>query len=161
MKERPADQRPIGRRKQASFDAALRSDAGRIRADVTAGFERRIEAALAHERPRAVAPERRQNFAGPWLAGSLAGLGAAAMIVLLVGRSGEDTRVPPAAPAQPLADVSAADRSSELLRSLRAEVPLNVETAELTAPLAQELENLRSDLEKARENVERDLGLRF
>ena len=45
--------------------------------------------------------------------------------------------------------------------SIQSGFPLNVETAEWTTPLEEELRNLRSDLEKARENVERDLRLSF
>jgi hypothetical protein len=40
-------------------------------------------------------------------------------------------------------------------------LPLRVKTADLAAPLEDELQNLRSDLEKARDNVERDLKFTF
>lgn len=159
MTERPADPGRNSRRRREPFDAALRADAARIRAGLTAGTERRIAAALARERPLAVAKERRESFLRPWLAGTLAGLGAAAMVVLLIGRSGSESPVP--APDASLADASREEMPSELLQSFRAQVPLNAETAELTAPLEQELRNLKSDLEKARDDVERDLALTF
>lgn len=136
-----------------TFDALLRSDASRIPAEIPPALDRRIEAALAHERARPAAPARRETFVRPWLAGSLVGLAAAAMVVLVIGRSVE---APPPAPGGPLADTA-----SEQLQAFRSQVPLNVETAELTAPLEQELRHLQSDLEKARENVERDLRLTF
>jgi hypothetical protein len=137
-----------------SFEAALKADAARIRVVVSPGLERRIEAALARERARPQTPPRRETFVRPWLAGSLVGLGVAAAAVLLIGRV-DDAPAPAPTPGVPVAD------TSEQLRAFREQVPLNVETAELTAPLEQELRNLQSDLEKARENVERDHRLTF
>lgn len=136
----------------ASFEAALKADAARIRVEVSPALERRIEAALARERARPQAPPHRETFVRPWLAGSLVGLGVAAAAVLLIGRVDD---APAPIPAVPVAD------TSEQLRAFREQVPLKVETAELTAPLEQELRNLQSDLEKARESVERDLRLTF
>ena len=140
----------------ASFEAMLKADAARIRIDVSPALERRIEAALARERARPEMPSRRETLVRPWLAGSLVGLGVAAAAVLLIGRIDQvPVPVPAPTPGVPVAD------TSEPHRAFRQQVPLNVETAELTAPLEQELRNLQSDLEKARENVERDLRLAF
>lgn len=155
MKRRPTDSRGETGTAPASFEAALKSDADRIRADVSPGMDRRIEAAIARERSRPVPPARRDTFVRPWLAGSLVGLGVAAAAVLLIGRV-IDAPPPAATPAVPIADAA-----PEYLQAFREQVPLNVETAELTAPLEQELRNLQSDLEKAKENVERDLRLTF
>jgi hypothetical protein len=41
------------------------------------------------------------------------------------------------------------------------EILLNVESADLTRSLEEELINLQSDLEKAKENVERDVKFAF
>jgi hypothetical protein len=155
MKRRATDsrRRPGGAR--GSFEAALKSDAARIRAEVSPGLERRIEAAIARERSRPATPARRETFVRPWLAGSLVGVGVAATALLLTGRIIE-APVPVPTPAVPITD-----SVPEHLQAFREQVPLNVETAELTAPLEQELRNLQSDLEKARENVERDLRLAF
>lgn len=156
MKRRPTDSRDKADRTTDSFEAALRSDAARIRADVTPELDRRIDTALARERHSPGTPPRRETFVRPWLAGSLVGLGVAAMAVLLIGRIGGEAPAP-----APTPDVSVADSPGEQLQAFREQVPLNVETAELTAPLEQELRHLQSDLEKARENVERDLRLTF
>ncbi len=45
--------------------------------------------------------------------------------------------------------------------SLQSGFPLIAETADWATPLEEELRALQSDLEKARENVERDLRLSF
>lgn len=155
MKRRTTDLRRGGGGADASFEAALKSDAARIRADVSPGLERRIDAAIALERSRPAVPARRETFVRPWFAGSLVGVGVAAMALLVIGRITESP-VPVPTPAVPIADTV-----PEQLQAFREQVPLNVETAELTAPLEQELRNLQSDLEKARENVERDLRLAF
>ena len=39
-----------------------------------------------------------------------------------------------------------------------AEIPLDIRSAEFADPLAEELENLKSDFEKAREKLGYDLG---
>lgn len=165
MTERPVDSRAGGRKGRQAFEEALRADAARIRAQVPAGTERRLEAALARERPPGYVLEptkaRRETFLRPWLAGSLVGVGVAALLVLLIGRLGNDLPAPAPSPETSVADVSPGEMPSELLQSFRAQVPLKAETAELTAPLEQELENLKSDLEKARGEVERDLALTF
>mgnify|MGYP003671936209 CR=1 FL=1 len=44
----------------------------------------------------------------------------------------------------------------ELPQALRT-IPLRVEPADLAEPLQQELNNLRADVEKARESIKRDL----
>ena len=85
MTEKPADARMNRRRQRPPFEVALRADAARIPARITAGMDKRLEAALARERPREAVPVRRESFVRPWLAGSLVGLGAAAMVVLLIG----------------------------------------------------------------------------
>lgn len=155
MKRRPTDSRGMAGGGPESFEARLKSDAGRIRADVSPELDRRIAAAIARERSRPATRPRREPFVRPWLAGSLVGLGAAALAVLLIGRV-VDTSVPGPATAVPIAETA-----PEYLQEFREQVPLNVETADLTAPLEQELRNLQSDLEKAKENVERDLRLTF
>jgi hypothetical protein len=155
MKRRPTDSRETADGAPQSLEAALRSDAARIRAEISPDLERRIEAAIARERSRPALAARRETFARPWLAGSLVGLGAAAMAVLLVGRVVD----PPASAPTPAVPI--ADAVPEYLQAFREQVPLKVETAELTAPLEQELRNLQSDLEKARDNVEQDLRLTF
>ncbi len=140
--------------------AALRQDADRIRAAVSPELERRIDAAMARSHQAAATPVHREPgrepWIRPWLAGSLSGLAIAAAIVLLVGQPDEQM---PA--ATPLPQSVAEQNVPEYITLLREQLPLRAETADLTAPLEEELENLRSDIEKARANLERDLRLAF
>lgn len=141
------------RRNGAAFEDALRADAARIRADVSPDADRRLRAALARHPQRLPVPAPRESLVRPWLAGSLVGLGVAAMVVLAVGRL--EPSAPPHMPAAPVASI---DVTPELFPG---HIPLQAETAVLTAPLERELDNLQSDIEKARDNVERDLRLTF
>lgn len=135
---------------------ALRQDADRIRAALSPGLERRIDAALARSLQVPATPARREPWIRPWLAGSLSGVAVAAAIVLLAGRL--DERLPTATPAP---QSVAGQVVPDYITLLHQQLPLRAETADLTAPLEKELENLQSDIEKARENLERDLRLAF
>ncbi|HZD52305.1 MAG TPA: hypothetical protein VE175_04615 [Woeseiaceae bacterium] len=126
------------------MEKRLKRDAARIRARVPPDVSARVQASLS----RATEPGRptpRTISLGLWLAASLSGAAAAALLLLLLPHA--DRSPPP----EPLA------RSVPLPRSIAGEFPLEVKTAELTAPLEQELDNLQSDIEKAREQVKEDL----
>lgn len=153
--QQPTDPNSQGK----DFAAALRDDACRIRAGVPADFERRIDAALARARPVASGNARRGRRARPWIVrglASLASLGIAALVVLLVGQVDNS---PP--PSYVTPDSSVAELTPEYPRLLAGQAPLRVQTAALTAPLEKELRNLESDIGRARENLERDLRLTF
>ncbi|MGH8223265.1 MAG: hypothetical protein ACREQZ_09865 [Woeseiaceae bacterium] len=138
-----------------SVECRLREDAGRIRTQVSPALRARIDAAW-HAVSRSPAALRtsspRRVQLSSWWASGLTGVAAALLIILLLDRNGEETIAPLAAeyPVQPPA---LPDRFGHL--------ELNARTAELTAPLEQELENLQADLERARRNVERDLRSTF
>lgn len=139
-----------------NLDEALKGDAGRIRADFSPQLERRIAAALARVEPAAPSPAPRETLVRPWLAGSLAGIATAALVILLVARL-DGSRPPPAAtPESTVAEVA-----PDYVRLFREQVPLHAETAELTAPLEEELRDLKSDVDKVRKNVEHDLRMTF
>ncbi len=86
-----------------------------------------------------------------WWASSLTGLVAAALVIVLVNWNftGE--------PVENLSDSAPPETGWPIPSGF----PLNAETADWTTPLEEELKNLQSDLEKARDSVERDLRLSF
>lgn len=130
------------------IEKRLREDAERIEAPVTPELQARVRASL-EKVPLEKRPRRRAREVPPlglWMAASLTGAAAALVAFLLLPRTG----APPPAPA-------AVARSMPLPASIAREFPLVVKTADLTAPLEQELEHLQSDIEKARERVQQDL----
>ena len=145
------------RHDQGSVECRLREDAGRIRAQVSPALRARIDAAwhAVSKSPAALRrPSPRRVQPSSWWASGLTGVAAALLIIVLIDRNGEETVAPPAAEFPVTAEPPALpDRFGHL--------ELNARTAELTAPLEQELENLRADLERARRNVERDLRSTF
>lgn len=133
-----------------TFEQRLRDDAALIRAEVSGELDERIRASLeAAAAEPAITPVRRRPSASWWWASSLSGLAAAfgllAILNLWPDGTGQEHRrvagsVMEEPPVMPL---------------------LRVEPAVLTAPLEQELDDLESDLRKARDAVSEDLGLQF
>lgn len=124
---------------------ALREDAERIEVNVSAELDKRLQASIENAPPPTA---RRKHARDPvthigW-ASALTGVAIAAAVILVVNidRSEAPTSVVP-----PLESVTGA-----LPR-------LNAETAVLTAPLTEELENLEADLRKAERAVRREIGL--
>jgi hypothetical protein len=133
------------------LERRLKEDAGHIKADLTPELRERIRASLESAEPVGHASKSGEvRGVSLWLASSLTGL-AAALIIVLINRDGgvemvEDVPDPVA---------------TETAWSMQDGFLLNAETAEWAAPLEEELRNLQSDLERARENVERDLRSSF
>lgn len=131
------------------LEQRLREDAALIRAEISAEFDKRLSASLeaaAAERP--VPRERGRAPGSFWWASSLTGLAAAAGLIALLNlwpAATDENAVRPTV-AGPVGD-------PPIMPLLR------VETAVLTAPLEQELDDLEADLEKARKAVREDLGL--
>ena len=125
----------------------LREDAARIDAEIPADLERRITASLeaARIQPRRVERGRGLSLS-LWWASSLTGIAATAIVVLVLNLNtgGQD----------PVIDTPAA-ATPPLLPGL----DLDVRPATLTAPLERELDNLRSDLEKAEQALREELPL--
>lgn len=136
------------------FEQSLKDDAARIRADVSPEMQARIDAALRAAEPVRPVPPRQQPVATLWWASSLTGLAAAVALILFLNwnRTGPVTVV-----VEPLADTTVPGEVAEMPYRF----PLNAETADLTEPLEEELEQLQQDLEKARRTVERDLNFTF
>lgn len=91
-------------------------------------------------------PKRRLPGISLWLASSLTGLAAAALVIVLVNLK---------------PSVEPIDTGPKTVVTIPNDMRLDARTAEWTAPLEEELRNLQSDLEKARDNVERDLRESF
>ena len=124
--------------------ARLRDDARAIDVSVAPELDDRIRASLesaSPEPPAAPAAGTRQRWF--WWASSLTGIAAAAAVIVII--NSQQAEPPEAEPADVIATVPSIDWQTE--------------TASLTGPLQQELENLRSDLEKAEKKVREDIGL--
>ncbi len=135
------------------LERRLKEDAGLIKADLAPELQERIRASLESTQPAKHTPRTAQTpGTSLWWASSLTGLAAAALLIVLINWNGgvEPVVVAASDPAPP-----------EITWSIQSAFPLNAETAEWTTPLEEELKNLQSDLEKARENVERDLRSSF
>jgi hypothetical protein len=141
----------------------MKQDADAIRAETTPELRARIDASLYSARktippsPSPITPNRSSSL---WWASSITGLTAAILIVLLTNWNN------PVEPEVP--DISAGtqmplDNPVSLPEGwqIGEEFLLNVESADLTRSLEEELINLQSDLEKAKENVERDVKFAF
>ena len=118
----------------------LKRDADNIDVRISDELDHRIEASL-----QSVTPATRRQPARPagfWWASSLTGIAAAAAVIVVINLRSEPTPTP--APADVIATVPSIDWQTE--------------AASLTGPLQQELENLRSDLEKAEKKVREDIG---
>ena len=138
----------------------LIEDAGEIEVVVSPELQRRIDASLnAARETRSVAggrPEKRNSL---WLISSLTGLAAAALVILVIGWN----RQPELAAQEQVAgqQVQAADESLLEGWDIMDGLSLNIESADLTRSLEDELVNLQSDLEKARQSVEQDVKFNF
>ena len=124
----------------------LKHDADRIDVTVTEELDHRITASLHGVTPERVAdmPRERTRPAGFWWASSLTGIAAAAAVIVLVNVQQAEDPVP-ATPTDIVAAVPVIDWQAE--------------SAALTGPLQEELENLQSDLKKAEQKVREDIGL--
>ena len=124
----------------------LRRDAESIEVEVSAELDGRITASLRNVTPEesssaATVSQRPAMF---WWASSLTGIAAAAAVIVIVNFQQAEAPVK-ATPANIVAAVPVIDWKTE--------------TAMLTGPLQQELEALRSDIEKAEKKVKEDIGL--
>jgi len=126
----------------------LRDDAERIECTVSEELDERIRASLHGITPEAVAPPRpRSKSFSFWFASSLTGVAAAVTIIAIVNLQDPE-------PVPGPVDVTPA------LLNLPT-IQWHVETAVLTTPLEQEIENLQSDLKKAEEAVKQDIDRLF
>ncbi|MEO1203826.1 MAG: hypothetical protein AAFX10_14040 [Pseudomonadota bacterium] len=132
------------------LEQTLKDDAAKIRAEVSPELDYRIRASLEGVRPEAGRPRSRRPVS-MWWASSLTGAAAAIVIIVLV----ITLETPPGSGTDevPVAEVNGIAATPPLLPEL------STRAAVLAGPLEQELENLESDLRKARDVVRKDLGL--
>lgn len=135
------------------LERQLKKDAGLIKAELSPQLRERIRASVDSTSPADEAPRGTQLPPGTnlWWVSSLTGVVAAALIIVLVNWKTATAPVE----EKPLPS------TPQAVLSIHEGFPLNVETADWAHPLKEELRNLQSDLEKARDNVERDLRISF
>ena len=138
----------------------LKQDADEVQASTSPELRARIDASLHAARgSKAVTSMPATRPVSLWWVSSVTGLTAAVLVILLINWNRpveEETQDIAASVPTPINAVSLPEEwlvSDKFL--------LNVEQADLTRSLEEELLNLQSDLEKARENVERDVKFAF
>jgi len=134
----------------------LRADAERIDVAVSDELEQRILASLHAVSPRTEAgPDRaaplQQRPARFWWASSLTGIAAAALVIVIINSQSRqpDSELPG----------EGATISPVIAMTTMPVIDWKAESAMLTSPLREELENLRSDIKKAEEKVKQVIGL--
>ncbi len=142
------------------LEQRLRQDADRIRPEASPALKARIDASLAtaREAARQPVPERP---AAPrwWLFSSLTGIAATLFVVVVLNwpRAGD----PP--PVEVIADTPPVESAGTATGVWLDDgpLPLDVRPADLTRSLEDELDDLKADIEKARQGVEEDIGFTF
>lgn len=135
------------------FEKRLKQDAAAIDAEIGPELKRRLDASLQAVEPLPDAAVRKQVSTRLWWASSLTGLAAAIAVIAILNWNRPGSETPP----EPVAGSTVPD----LVEPLVVPPGLDVRTADFTSPLETELENLRSDMKKARETVRDDLDFTF
>jgi hypothetical protein len=143
------------------FELRLKQDAERIMVAPSPGLQSRIDASLAGARPVATPQSRQPGQPGVrlWWLSSLTGLASAAAIILFLNwnqRPADTDVLSPAASVDATKDAGLPDDWG-----VGGILPLRVKSADLTRSLEEEWVNLQSDLDKARQNLERDVKSTF
>jgi hypothetical protein len=128
------------------FEDRLKRDAAQLPAEITPELRSRIRASLEAQAPPRARPERAIPHRA-WLAAGLSGAAAAMLVLALLPRQPRTVVEEPAVRSVP-----------DYVATFERALPLKGEQAELTAPLEEELENLRADLEQARRSVAEDMA---
>ena len=136
------------------FEKRLKRDADAIRPEASPELAARIEASLQGIEPIRPVEVRPTSSSGLWWASSLTGLAAAAAVVVLINWN--QPAVEPV-PETPVANMTVPPDS--ILPA--SPVQLDISTADFASPLEEELVHLKSDLEKARDKVRKDLDFTF
>lgn len=128
----------------------LKADAAIIDVQVSDELDRRITASLQGVVPeKPDLPAKQPRPAAFWWASSLTGVVAALVVIAIINaqsQPGED----------PVVKVAETSPVPEVITPT---IDWKTESAMLTRPLQQELEDLQSDLKKAEQKVKRDIGL--
>lgn len=139
----------MAKRNDGDIERRLCADAEQIRADVPPELRARIQASLHAARQVRSVPVARRKHTGYWWASGLTGIATALLVMLLINWNRNAVI---AVPEEQVATTV----TPEIVETL-GYLPLKARTADFTGPLEEELQNLQSDLEKARLSVERDL----
>ncbi len=134
----------------------LRADAERIDVAVSDELEQRILASLRGVSPRAehgsdASARLQQRPAWFWWTSSLTGIAAAALVIVIINSQSQQagTELP-----------AGTTTISPVIQMVGVPViDWKTESAMLTSPLREELENFQSDIKKAEEKVKQDIGL--
>ena len=127
----------------------LKTDAARIDVQVSDELENRIAASLQGVTPvQQEPPKAVQRSALFWWASSLSGVAAALAVIAILNT---ESRLD--APEVEFVAMSPVPETDSPI------IDWKTESAMLTRPLQQELEDLQSDIKKAEEKVKRDVGL--
>ena len=131
----------------------LKADAAMIDVQVSDKLDRRIAASIQGIRPeREETPQSRPRPAVFWWASSLTGIAAALAVIAIINSQSQIEGSP-----EPIAAVS--PDMSPVAVATSPTIDWKTDTAMLTRPLQQELEDLQSDLRKAEDKVRKDIGL--
>ena len=128
----------------------LKTDAAMIEVQVSDELDRRITASLLGVTPeRPDLPTEQSRPATFWWASSLTGVAAAMLVIVIINAQSQPKDEPAVQVVQ----------TSPVPELVAPTIDWKTESAMLTRPLQQELEDLQSDLKKAEEKVKRDIGL--
>ena len=127
------------------LEQELKQDAAEIDATVSPELQARLDASLHALESKAPPTRSSRPGLGWWWLSSLTGVAAALLLIVYLNRADvvEEPAVSPVA----------VESTPNIMIAPLAEIPLDIRSAEFADPLAQELENLQSDFEKAREKL--------
>jgi len=128
----------------------LKADAAAIEVQVSDELDRRISASLQGVVPEKPAtPAVRQWPALFWWASSLTGIAAALAVIAIINSQSQEG----------VESLPQMVETSPVIEPVTPIIHWNTESAMLTRPLQQELEDLQSDLKKAEEKLKQEIGL--
>jgi len=137
------------------FEKRLKRDAEAVKAEMSPELRSRIDASLRGIEPIKPVAAVRPTSIRLWWASSLTGLAAVIALVLIGTFNAPDS-----------ADVQEVDVVARTVPPMPLDLPLiapelDIRSAEFTGPLEEELLRLRSDFEKARQNLREDVDFTF
>jgi hypothetical protein len=142
----------------------LRRDAEQLQAGTSPEMRLRLEASLSAARDaRTMAvkrPEPAESSQGSaWWLSAITGVAAVLLVVFLISRGSLEETGGEAVSLNNHPPAEASDLPEDWF--VTSGLDLNIQPADLTRSLEEELTNLQSDLVKARQNVERDVKFAF
>jgi hypothetical protein len=137
------------------FEKRLKQDAHLVRAEISPELRSRIDASLRGIEPQSAVSAKQTSPATLWWASSLTGLAAVLVLVIVANLTEPD--------ADPVPDdVTAGMTEPPIPTEVPLQAPyLDIRSADFTSPLEEELLKLQADIEKARENVRKDVDFTF